>query len=417
VRAKTERLVFTEKRVERLETPSERQHIYDDETPGLGLKLEPTGSKVWFWFRTVAGKPTWQKIGDWPSTSVEAAREAASEKNGKLAELKRTRFREGNPFASTRGELTLDALVEAYCVRHVRAHANRPEKAERNVRWVVKKYLGAWRSRRLSEITRKEVIALHDELGVEHKHTANRVVELLRTVFNFAIDKELWQGANPAQRIAKFHEAKRKRFLSRDELAQLGHALASEPSQDLVDFVKISLWTGARKSDVLSARWSDVFVDENRWHVPNPKNAESYDVALTPEAVEIFSTRRNRATNGDQFVFPSHGASHHLTDLKKSWAALVKRAGIPNIRQHDLRRSHASWQAALGSSLLVISKSLGHQNTQATQIYSQLDLAPIRASVGLANRAINEALNSTPPKLLPNAKGRARVLPTLLHRR
>jgi integrase len=402
VRSKTERLVFTEKRVERLEATDEKQHIYDAQTPGLGLKIEVTGSKVWFWFRTVAGKPTWQKIGDYPSTSVEAAREAATEKNGKLAELKRTRFREGNPFASTRGEMTLGELFEAYVTRWLAAHAHRPEKALRDARYTLG-YVARWHRRRLSEISRREVIELHDQLGRKHKHTANKVVELVRRLYNFANRSELYAGANPAQRIARFAEPKRKRFLSYDELARLGAALKTEPSRDLSDFVKLSLWTGARKSDVLSAEWRDVHDDENRWHIPSPKGGESYDVALTPEARQIFAGHRERATNGERFVFPSFGASQHLHDLKKSWKRLLARAKIENVRQHDLRRSHASWQAALGSSLLVIGKSLGHRSTTATAIYSQLNLDAVRASVSPANRTIAEAMASK-PKALPSPK-------------
>jgi integrase len=389
--------------VERLAAGSERISIYDLETPGLALKVETTGAKAWIWLRTVAGKPVWKTIGEWPAVSVQAARAAAVEWNGQLAAAKRTRFREGNPFASQRGEMTLDELVEAYVTRHVRAHANRPVVAERELRRSVHLYLGAWRERRLSEISRKEVIELHDQLGQRHKTTANRTVELLRRLFNFAVDKELWRGANPAQKIAKFAEVKRKRFLSLEELSRLGAALKAEPSQDLADFVLISLWTGARKSDVLSAEWKDVYEAQNRWYIPAPKGGESYDIALTAECVEVFAARR-RAAASTQFVFPSYGRSGRLIDLKRRWRALLERAQIADIRQHDLRRSHASWQAITGSSLLIIGKSLGHQSSRATAIYAQLgDLDPVRLSVAKGNSVITQALKAK-PKALPASR-------------
>jgi integrase len=171
--------------------------------------------------------------------------------------------------------MTLDELTEAYITRWVRAHAHRPDVAERDVRYKVKRYLAAWRGRKLSQITRKDVIQLHDDMGAKYKHTANRVMQLLRRMFNFAIRTELWSGANPAAGIAKFHEAPRKTFLSAEQLAQLGTELRNEPSQDLHDFVCLALWTGACKSDVLAMRWQDVALTDNRWTVPDPRTARA----------------------------------------------------------------------------------------------------------------------------------------------
>jgi hypothetical protein len=94
---------FTDKRVARLEVPSERLHVYDTRVKGLGLKLETSGLKTWFWYRCVQGKNRWQKLGDFPALNVAAARGAAEEMNGELATAKRTRFAEGNPFKSTGG--------------------------------------------------------------------------------------------------------------------------------------------------------------------------------------------------------------------------------------------------------------------------------------------------------------------------
>jgi len=109
---------------------------------------------------------------------------------------------------------------------------------------------------------------------------------------------------------------------------------------------------------------------------------------LTPEAVSILSERLKVRREGNPWVFPSSGKSGHVTDLKKRWHALLERAGIEDLHIHDLRRTLGSWQAAQGSSLLVIGKSLGHKSTAATQIYARLNLDPVRASVEAATRAM-----------------------------
>jgi integrase len=193
-----------------------------------------------------------------------------------------------------------------------------------------------------------------------------------------------------------FGETKRKRFLQPDELARLFRAMRSEPNPDLVDYVNLSLWTGCRRSDVLSMRWQDVHLEDNRLDIPDPK-AEPYSVPLTPEAIEILKRRLKKRRDDSPWVFPSIGATGHIVDLKKRWKELLKRAEITDLRQHDLRRTQGSWQAAQGTSLQVIGKSLGHASIQATAIYSQLQLDPVRESMAAANKQMGLAMRKRLP--------------------
>lgn len=171
----------------------------------------------------------------------------------------------------------------------------------------------------------------------------------------------------------------------------------------LRDFVCLALWTGARRNDILSMRWENVSLGDNRWEIPDPKSRESYLVALTPEAGRILAHRSNE--NGDSpWVFPSRGRTGHIVDLKTAWRKFLGRAGLAakDLHQHDLRRTLGSYQAADGTALQIIGKSLGHKSLAATQIYSRLDLDPVRASVMRATRAI---LAASKKKQLPAAEG------------
>ncbi len=167
------------------------------------------------------------------------------------------------------------------------------------------------------------------------------------------------------------------------------------------DFVTLCIWTGARKGDVFGMRWQDLSLDDNKWVVPETtKTGESYDVALTPEATKTLRARAKNRLADNPFVFPSHGKSGHIVDLKGRWKELLKRAKIQNLHIHDLRRTLGSWQAAAGTSLLVIGKSLGHKSQAATLIYSQIaDLDPVRESVTAATRAILSASKKKPKQL------------------
>ena len=70
---------------------------------------------------------------------------------------------------------------------------------------------------------------------------------------------------------------------------------------------------------------------------------------------------------------------------------ILDKSGIDNLHIHDLRRSLGSWQAALGSSLAIIGRSLGHNDLQSTQVYARLQLDPVRESVNAAGAAMLEA--------------------------
>lgn len=147
-------------------------------------------------------------------------------------------------------------------------------------------------------------------------------------------------------------------------------------------------------------RWDCVSLDDNRWTIPNPKSSVPYAVPLTPEAVKILRARYEKRIASKPWVFPSHSKSGHIEDLHGRWKELLKRAGIKNLRVHDLRRTQGSWQAAQGTSLLIIGKSLGHSTTAATEVYARLNLDPVRAAMTTANAAMAAAMKKK-PKLLP----------------
>lgn len=394
LREPTKRLILTQKIIEKLPIPkSGRSNLYDEKVRDLGLRVESiTGRKSFFWRRKIQGRPVFKAIGVFPSTSVNQARGHAHKLSGDLDVLKRNNFEGKNPFERPRGELTLAQLLEDYIDRQLRAKAKRPEIAEANARWMFSKYLAGWRQQKLNMVRRKDVVDLHGEIGKKYgHHTANRIIQLLRAMFYFAEDAELSSTANPARKIKLFYEGKRKRFVQEAEMPKLFAALKTETNPDVVDYVCLCLWTGARRSDILSARWQDISFPDHKWDIPDPKG-DPYTAALAPEVITILKTRLSQRTNDNPWVFPSLTSEcGHLVDLKGRWKALLQRAGIENLRQHDLRRTYASWQAKQGTSLQVVSKSLGHSSTAATEIYSRLDLRPIRQSVTTAVTAMVKA--------------------------
>lgn len=148
------------------------------------------------------------------------------------------------------------------------------------------------------------------------------------------------------------------------------------------DYFEISLYTGARKSNVLAMRWEDVDLDLAIWRIPMTKNKESHLVPLTRPAVEILRRRSESGKTG--WVFPGRMKDCHLVEPKRVWYKLVKDAGVEDLRVHDLRRTLASYMAITNHSLPIIARALGHKSTQATQIYSRLTQDPVRNAMDLA---------------------------------
>ena len=210
---------------------------------------------------------------------------------------------------------------------------------------------------------------------------------LIHTVFAWAIDHRGFKGINPATGIEKFSEKKRERFLQPDELPTFFKAVEAEANETIRDFVLISLYVGARRSNTQAMRWDELDLDNGVWTIPDTKSGKSVMVPLCSPALEILKRRSATPRRHGEFVFPGKSTGH-LQEPKAAWKKILERAGIEDLRIHDLRRPFGSFQAIGGSSLPIIGKSLGHSSTAATSIYARLNLYAVRSSIDAAVNAI-----------------------------
>jgi integrase len=199
-----------------------------------------------------------------------------------------------------------------------------------------------------------------------------------------------------------YPEKSRRRFLQADEMVRFEAALKTEPSQDLKDFLALSMATGARKSDVLSMRWQDIQWERKNWCVPFPKNAESYNASLEDAEIAILERRRKEVPDSSPWVFPGRAKSGHMENVRKPWLAFRKRANIHDIKIHDLRRTVGSWQAIAGESLQKIGQSLGHKSPRSTQVYAHLVDEAVRESKAAGAAKMQQ--------LMADARKRAKIL-------
>jgi len=220
-------------------------------------------------------------------------------------------------------------------------------------------------------------LALGEKIG---RTTGNRVVELLRAMYNFAKKQRIYVGENPAEGSGKFKPVERERFLQTHEAQKFFGDLEEEQDSKFRDYVKLLLYVGARRSNLLRMRWDELSIDGALWTVSGEKmkNGDPLTVPLVKEAVEILQRRAEKSdgmkgAKNNPWVFPGNTASGHAGPARKKWAAFVKKAGVSDLRIHDLRRSLGSWMANSGANTVLTMRAPGPQDHQR-----QLDLSKAR---------------------------------------
>lgn len=383
---------FTKANLDALPLPEagQRAVFHDAKAKGLQVRVTSSGVKTFSVRRRIKGGGVERvTLGRYPEMSIEQARRQTAEVNAAVegganpAQVKRAH----------KGELSFGELFKQYIERHAKVNKRTWDEDEQRYKQYLEQPLG---KKKLSAIDRQTIAGIHASITREgHSAVANRVLAVVSSVYGRAIEWGLVE-TNPARGIRRNKEASRDRFLQSDELPRFFAAVAEEANPMIRDYFLLSLLTGARRSNVLSMRWQDVNLNEGTWRIPVTKNGTPQNVTLSPEAIDILAARQSDADKA-VYVFPSHGKSGHLMEPKKGWKRILDRAGLEDLRIHDLRRTLGSWQAKTGASLAIIGKSLNHKNTQTTAIYARLDLDPVRQSVNTATTAMLEAAGMRRP--------------------
>lgn len=305
-----------------------------------------------------------------------------------------------------------------------------------------------WQNRKLSSISNSDVQKVIADITRESsKENANRALKVLRAMYNKAILWKLFDKANPCEGVTQHKTKARDRFLQSDEMPRYFNSVLMDPNPSIRDFYLLAPLTGARKTNILEMRWEDINWKQATWTVPGEltKNGDPVVIPLVDAAITILDARKPEKPA--TYVFPGKDGSGHMMDPRKGWERIMDRDEVlqlaqrieaaggsfpvnfdtpdaPNfnplatslkkarqmaqemeldthgcrmndLRPHDLRRTLGSWQAAGGSSLQIIGKSLGHRSQAATIIYAHLNIDPVRASVDKATQAMLSAAGLT----------------------
>ena len=362
---------LTKKLIDATACPTRGQvFLRDDELKGFALRLTP-GAKTFVLEKRIHGRMRRISIGPFGPLTVEQARTIANEHVGRIAKGEDP----AQDRLNQRHELTFGKLADLYLERHALPR----KRSSRNDVAMINNHLTEWKTRKLSSIARSDMVLLHAKVGQTAPYAANRLLALVRKMFNLAQIWGMYRGENPVTGIERFPEEKRDRFVQPHELPTMMQSLAQEPNPFIKASFLVCLFTGARKTEVLSMKWSDIDMAQGIWRIPQTKASRPHLIPLPAPILSLL--HRLPRFDGNSYLFPGRKPGHPLVNVSKAWGRLRKRAGITDVRIHDLRRTLGSWLAGSNASLPLIGKVLNHSQPSTTAIYARLHLDPVRAAL------------------------------------
>jgi len=367
------RFPFTKRSIEALpahdpDSPSREAEYSDSEMIGLKLRVSKNGRRFFQHRYSFLGRKKCMALGEFPHVSVQDARRRVSENKSLLA-------RDIDPSEERqkrRSDLTLSDYIDQFYIPYAMSHKKSWKTDVYMINHRIRPVLGKLR---LSSISIRDITTFHSkEKDRNTAVTANHYLILVKRMFNLAIKWGLMEK-NPAAGLDKFMTPPhRERYLTKEELPRFLKALGSMENQSSMAAIKLLLFTGCRKGEILSLRWDQVKLDEGRLFLPMTKNGRSRSVVLNAKAKEVLEILVEHRKIDDQYLFPSRAGSKrkYLNDLRKPFMKVCIAAGIDDLRIHDLRHSFSSFAVMAGASLYDVQKLLGHSNIAMTQHYSHI---------------------------------------------
>ena len=372
------RITLTDRAIRRKAPATGTMELWDQLLPGFGLRIGRK-RRTFFVMSRLPVKGKIKQVRRTVGTTVELSlAEARAKARGMIADLQRgidpkDAEKIAQREAARARRNTFAAVAEDFMKERAK-HLRSKDEYQRKLNVDI---LPEWGDLPIAEIERADVKALIQKKAAASPIAANRLLTLVKTIFNYAVDEELI-AASPAVRIRPEPEVERERVLNATEIANFWTGLDTAPIESPVrQLLRFLLVTGQRRGEATGARWDEIDFEANEWTIPSSraKSGKAHVVPLSDLALDLLKDM----SNGSDFVFPGARENAPLSPysvsqgMRKSLKALklTDNSATP----HDLRRSFASGLAELGFPRLTVSKLLNHREGGITAVYDRYGYA------------------------------------------
>lgn len=377
-------------------TGTRKVDLFDVQTKGLVLEVRESGGKTYYLrYRDARQRVRTYKLADARDVTLTQARA--------LADKARNRIAMGeDPCESKKAVQTVPtfgSFINDQYLPYVKSYKRSWDTDESLIR---NHLLPRFANHFLDEITRQDIVKMHSTRLNEGAApgSANRLLVMMRYIFNLAIRWDVPNiKTNPTKGVPLFEENnKKERYLTSEETQRLYDAVCKSESTMLQFIIPMLLLTGARKREVLDAKWQDFDLIQRSWRIPTPKSGVARYVPLSDGALNIL--RRLTVHDEHDYVFANPKSGKPFVSIHCAWDSARKRAGLKDVRIHDLRHSFASMLVNNGRTLYEVQNILGHTQIKTTQRYSHLSNETLIAAANAACNSLGNMLTPQAPLAL-----------------
>ena len=358
--------------------------LFDSNCKGLMIEIRATGGKTYYLrYKDHRGRARQLKIADERDLSLGQARQMALTLRTKIALGEDPREEK----ATAKQSPTFATFMAERYMPFVKGYKKSWDCDDSLLRNHLLPVLG---KKHLDEITKHDVISFHHGMRAKGYAvgTCNRCLIMLRYAMNLALKWEIpGITKNPTKDAALFeNHNKKERFLSSQEAQRLYEAVKNSDNPMLQYIVPMLILTGARKREVLDAKWEDFDLIRRQWRIPMTKSGRPRHVPLSEGVLQLLDSIPQGESG--EHVFANPKTKKAYVSIFHSWNTARKSVGLGDVRIHDLRHSFASFLVNAGRSLYEVQKILGHTQISTTQRYAHLSQDTLLEAANVVYKAV-----------------------------